>query len=635
MDTTESRVDPKPRRPADRITSVPNASEVSIFSGAGVSAAAPASLPLGMRLRDLVLTLCQRAAETLALPGAYDLPIEVLTKEAWKLEFVLGRLARILPAESRRVLHALTMPLPNEAHLLLADHLGLGGLQATLNFDQGIEFAYGLLSGERSLPAWTPEPFPELLEHWRAEFRVLLPPLRVLATEQSFVAWRAHPTKPALLKLHGSLKALDGEPQTVEPIFLDGAELVDPSQPRLFALDRLADGESMLVTGYSGDDLDYYDPLLERLASTPFRWVVRSLSDPAVTLSISELRAGQPELGATATQVLRELLPGLPEWPEVEVDERHFDRAFEAWAQDVPDEAAAEAFASMLLDVHRYDIAVPMLSELYRRKGLPRTDLRLADALYHRGYPGDKRDAARRYGRIATCVRGVDVDTRVHALLRWSECYRSLGLGGKTSRTASLARAYLGGYAALGLASIRRSSRRNRGAAHGIVGHLWLRLAEGAASRYASRGGRLGGALLAAVARRHLLRALREADAFRQLFVQMQEVEARALLSVLRGDPPPTDSQLLGRLDRAYRRISDPRGRANVHAANALVALAHGDCPEARRLLQEAQNLYTYRPGWTDPSGEALVARRNAIANRVCQQGSPTPGPPEGSAEAV
>ncbi|MGP0100876.1 MAG: hypothetical protein ACLPUT_04540 [Solirubrobacteraceae bacterium] len=109
----------------------------AVFTGAGISGAAPASLPLGYTLRDRVLELMHRNAARYAPDLVGEEQLESLRQPERKLEQVLGRLWRVLGEEALGCIDCLRVALPNEAHMLCALHLARGGLQVTVNFDRG------------------------------------------------------------------------------------------------------------------------------------------------------------------------------------------------------------------------------------------------------------------------------------------------------------------------------------------------------------------------------------------------------------------------------------------------------------------------------------------------------------------
>ncbi len=110
------------------------------FTGAGVSFADPAALPLGPELRDAVLEVCESGAEAI-VPGIVTAVRGSLPVGEWKLEYVLGRLHGSAGEAALELLECLRVEVPNEAHMLLAAALARGGVHATVNLDDGVEVA--------------------------------------------------------------------------------------------------------------------------------------------------------------------------------------------------------------------------------------------------------------------------------------------------------------------------------------------------------------------------------------------------------------------------------------------------------------------------------------------------------------
>src|SRR4051794_15457555 len=126
------------------------------FTGAGISTAAPASLPAGNELRDRLLALMHEQAQRLAPDLTDAAQLAAFTASSRKLEVALGRLWGILGDDALDCLLCLHVAVPNEAHLLAALHLARGGLHVTVNFDRGIELAGDLLAGRAELPPDAP-----------------------------------------------------------------------------------------------------------------------------------------------------------------------------------------------------------------------------------------------------------------------------------------------------------------------------------------------------------------------------------------------------------------------------------------------------------------------------------------------
>lgn len=138
-----------------------------MFSGAGISGEAPASLPRGFELRDDLLRLVHAAAGVSLGAHVTDAQLTDLLGSGRKLEVVLARLSGAAGAEATDCLLALRLRLPNEAHMLAGLHLALGGTHVTLNFDIGIELAHELLTSGEAADA-VPEPYRSAVADWRA-----------------------------------------------------------------------------------------------------------------------------------------------------------------------------------------------------------------------------------------------------------------------------------------------------------------------------------------------------------------------------------------------------------------------------------------------------------------------------------
>jgi hypothetical protein len=175
-----------------------------VFSGAGISGEAPASLPRGFGLRDDLLRLMHTAARQSLGDQVTDQQVADLLGSGRKLEVVLARLSGAAGAEAANCLLALRLSVPNEAHMLAALHLARGGTHVTLNFDIGIELAYEVLTGGEAART-LPEPYCSAVAGWRLLAPADVPGLQVVASHQSFDDWVADGKPPALLKVHGSL----------------------------------------------------------------------------------------------------------------------------------------------------------------------------------------------------------------------------------------------------------------------------------------------------------------------------------------------------------------------------------------------------------------------------------------------
>ena len=249
-------------------------SDLAVVTGAGVSGAMPASLPMGQALKNAVLELCHQEATTF-VPTIDASELARVKEQQWKLEFVVGRLAGCVGDIAFDVLKTLTLTIPNESHFLLALHILRGGLSITLNFDEGIEIAANLLAGLQELPNGTPAPFVEALGAWRTAAPQVLQhgPIASVVTDDEFRDWISAGCPPALLKLHGSIRHNGNEVMLVAPVVTDEVELEPLNDTKLTALEEVAARSLVVVTGYGGLDSDIYEPLLHCLEKTTWQWV--------------------------------------------------------------------------------------------------------------------------------------------------------------------------------------------------------------------------------------------------------------------------------------------------------------------------------------------------------------------------
>jgi len=317
-----------------------------VFSGAGISCSPPACLPLGRRFHRDLLDTCLGAVDRLA-PDLLSVESRLaLRSRRWN---VIARLAACsdpdrLP-EVTSVLSCFQITVPTEAHLLSALHLAEGGHHVTVNFDNGIECAYALLSGRLDLPKGAQAAFAEPLAEWRAGFPPNAPPLRVAHRPADMADTECH---PQLVKLRGTA----GAPELLIGVpVVDMAESVCLGQARLIMFDALVATDSLLITGYSGEDLDCVEPLLARLRHGTFSWVAQHIdTDLAARLKVIDSR--QPVNG-DATAALRQLLGQrrrLPPWPTIHRPDPQYGHAFALWRRRLSDQVAAEACGWMLSD---------------------------------------------------------------------------------------------------------------------------------------------------------------------------------------------------------------------------------------------------------------------------------------------
>lgn len=463
----------------------------AIFSGAGISIAAPASLPAGNRLRNDVLRVVFDGAAQFAArtrPGNPSLAADALDalseSTTLKLEVVVGRLVGTVGQEGLGSLLALTVDVPNEAHLLAALLLARGGSHCTLNLDIGIEVAYGLLTRRLHLPNYADSVYSAALEEWRALVPTDAPGLTVLSDESNFADWRPH-RRPVLMKLHGSL---DGtQTRLLSPVVVDTEQLRQLSTAKLGALGYLRATGRVVVTGYSGEDIDVYSPLLDVLEDTDSLWTSRDFGGRSRVEE--DLRArgipyvvGDPD--GLATTVLRRLAgvgAAGPRWPEVPVEDSSYESRFERWGQrlrdDVTDADLAEAWAWLVADLGDYDTAVELLSAI--PEPAARSRLRLAEALYQRNAGDDRQRAAALY-RQHSRSPGHDDALRAHALLRLGDIARGEAVHASSSKAAVL-RAVVSAVRVLFLTRRRRDLTEARADAFRALQQTLLRAVESVA----------------------------------------------------------------------------------------------------------------------------------------------------------
>jgi len=598
--------------------------DVGVFTGAGVSADKPADLPQGYQLRDDILILCRGHAAAVAGEGS-DLDPAPLRKLAWKLEYVVGRLEGIIGAHAADVLLSLELTVPNRTHLLLALHLIAGGRQVTLNFDQGVELAYDLLTGRArgphpgvaaALPAWQP-------------LAGTLSPLRVVATETEFSAWAAERRRgeasrqPVLVKPHGSLaRAPDGSLRVTGVVVTDEPELGQLSDDRLEALRWLTESgriRRVLVTGYGGEDIDVYESLLRATMGVSTVWAAPTLPDCVIERLRNEPRANVQDGWANPASLAEYQMASmlgfdpahLPAWPSYPPGSR-YPELFTAWAAGLSSWDGAEAYAWMLADAQHHDAATRVLRAVLRHRvaGSPawtRTSVRLADALADRAEVDAKREAAEIFA-VVTRRGSRGHGLRTYARIRWGEQQRSL-TGPRQAAAAGL----LSTVMALLESMPDKAGPPGRARALSAGAHTLLRVVDVSYQPSLPLRHRL--ALLAAATAGIALaaRALPAASGNRATFLTQQEIELAAYRSLLGGPPPRSDAdERLRDLGERYRRMPDQRGEANVACARALLAAADGRRTDARTLFDQAMALYTRPDGTIDPSGERLVARRKA-----------------------
>ena len=288
------------------------------------------------------------------------------------------------------------------------------------------------------------------------------PPLSVVASQHEFNVWGGGRSSYTLLKIHGSIRKANNHIEIIDPVVEDELEYAGLSPARLAALDVLTRAPTVIITGYSGLDIDVYDPLIERLARPETIWaapevwlqVRRDLS----TLPRAHVIDGRPAgLAATA---LRDIFgcTSVPAWPQIALHGAAFADRAASWATQFRAHASvgarAEAYAWFLADIGLYDNAHVLLKELHKstgRRADPRLRSRLADVLYDRHRPGDRRAAAQIWIQ-AIFAPSRSRAQRAYACTRLGEIGRGIAIRGPLPlRPIGLATAVLGPGAAVAM----------------------------------------------------------------------------------------------------------------------------------------------------------------------------------------
>jgi hypothetical protein len=594
--------------------------DYSVFSGAGISAAAPASCPLGNELRDGVLALMRERATRYA-PQLYS-PREDFDDllGSRKLEQILGRLWRVLGPEALDCLLSLKILVPNEAHMLAALHLARGGTHVSVNLDRGIEHAYALISGERRLSGAVQGSHGALLKQWQAIARGY-PVLLVVASRREFEAWAAAGRLPALLKLHGSLD--ESETRLIDVVVEDTEALGGLSLARRAAVETLGAADQIMVAGYGGLDPDVYHLLLHTAEGKQTTWASKE-TDPRVAKDCEkhaiELHTGTPN--GLATTSLREVAGTDLPWPESPPVAPGWRERFDRWAQDLiaghDDAAFATAWAWLLADIGQRDRAAEVLAEVLRRDPSDAARLRLADVLYDDGH---RAHASRAYASLVL-RRRLHWPTRAHCLLRLAGIARGFAL--RRGHVAFL----LGVPTALALTRVVRTVQDRRGttaeqettaAADAIHGHTLLRAAERIAANWPPGLRRLTARLLRRAATHCEEGARISANGNRRALANTHRLTALALLALIETTPPdPSWREQLEQLADSYTFLGDMPGAGNCIAALAIIARSSGEPTRADELLADARTAYTEHraDGRIYTSGAALIDRLTRIFNR-------------------
>jgi hypothetical protein len=597
-----------------------------VFSGAGISGEPPASLPRGFGLRDDLLKLMHAAARRSIGDQVTDGQLADLLESGRKLEVVLGRLSGAAGPEAADCLLALRLRVPNEAHMLAALHLALGGTHVTLNFDVGIERAYDVLSGGEAADL-LPEPYRSAAPSWQALVPPGIRPLRVIASHEAFDAWAADGGPPALLKVHGSLSR--DQRHLVDVVVLDVDELSQLTAARHAAIDGLRSAARLLITGYSGADPDVYRPLLAAAPPLVSSWCCYSLPEGSSVRADLDARQIALTTGAPAglaAAALRELL-GLtdkPAWPREQVPGPGYRERFDRWAHGFragrPADKIAVAWAWLLADGGDLDTAERMLGDIARRESADAgTLLRYAEVLYTRARGDDRTRAEVLYRRIAA-DRQADAGTRLMCRLRSGDVSRGRVIRDGKLAVPDLIRAYSQPFRVLVATRAGRREQEAAADAYRALQHTTLRILERAAAIAPRRSWPALARLCRAARRLGLPGERLAANGNRRSLIRQHRLLLSAYASLLAGVRPPPDlQQELLILRDAYRSADDLPGSGNLAATLAVVAAASKDLPQAGRLIGEARDDYAAgRPG-NQPiaSGEALLAAIQRILDRV------------------
>jgi aminodeoxyfutalosine deaminase len=609
-----------------------------IFSGAGLSHAPPSSLPLGEEFhRQLREIAWSRAAPLLGDLVDHDM-LDVLRTS--KINF-LARIENTAPGTGAGALRCMSVAIPNEPQLLAAVHLAQSGVHVTMNFDDGIERAFALLSGDVELPDGASMAQREALGAWRACFPAHRPRLVVCARAERIASSTS--SRPLLVKLHGSMGEHPDGVTLPAAAITDEPDAGDLGGYRRMAIEVVASVGFVLVTGYSGNDLASRTALLERLARGRFLWVAPQV-DPDVRSLLEAIDASQPMLGR-AIDAIRATLPMQPPtWPDDAGPS--FEDRIASWGRALPPEVAAEALAWALADAGHPDHAAEALRLLVAAGAGSRTRMRLADALVRRRWGGDIAAGRRMMLRVAAArdERGL----RAYALARWIESTED-GSDRRPGRSHLVLSGVQAGVALVHARKVHRSNSskaaiqlRSTTVAIGAV----LGAIEGGLPRHGRPGLRRSVietvAVLAGRSARHVLRASRNRPSGRRrALLERQLIELDAVVALLRGRKAPRAApDALARLMEVFEHVADTSGMADAAGTQALVAFAARDIAASLAALRVAARLRPEPIGvvgmtaklvrpWVEAEAGRPASRRRASPSR-----SPAPSGPASRLEA-
>lgn len=500
-------------------------------------------------------------------------------------------------------------------------------MHVTLNFDVGIEVAYELLTGRRALPETATATYARPLRAWQQLLPPDPPPLPVVvACKQDFDHWVADGRPPGLLKVHGSLR-LDQQ-ALLDPVVVDIEELAQLPPGRAAAVQRIADTQRLLVTGYAGEDIDCYAALLEHVGpGTDWRQYsggqsVRQATQASVRDAVvargGRFLTGEPD-GLAVTGLLEVLgLPAAPAWPAGPAGLDRYERRLREWAELVRREHAVEDLACttgwLLADVGRHDVAVQVLRRTAARRPTPAQRMRLASVLYERADSGDRREAAQLFRRI-TLDRRAPRGTRFLALLRVGDEARGRLVAGSP---AALALCVVAPVAVLALTRSGQVDPESAATAYRALQQLALRLGERAAAAVPVAGRKPLAGVLQQAARLGSASVRLTSNGNAAGLARQHRLALLVLAALLQGRTTSTDVRgQLEALHAAYLHGDDLPGGGNCSVTLGLADLADGDADTAWRRLGQARGLYAdSRIGPPSPAGMAYAAAAERLISK-------------------
>jgi hypothetical protein len=472
-----------------------------------------------------------------------------------------------------------------------------------MNFDDGIERAYALLSGTEDLPGHASAAQHDALGAWRTLVPARTRPLRVASRPGEIDVSRDR--RSVLVKLHGSLgRHPDGVTLPLGPV-TDEPDAGDLGAERGAAIDALVAVGFIIVTGYSGADLASRVALLDRLSPGRFWWVTPQV-DPSVRELVQAIDPDEPRTG-TAVEAIRAWLPcAPPDWPSAATLDRSFADRLSQWGDVLPPETAAEAYAWALADAGLADAGVTILRRLVAAGAGDRTRIRLADALMQRRTSDDVVEGRRLMRRIA--MRRGERRLGRYARDRWVETGglrpgARNGIGRLLLSSTFLVADALDG---------RRDGRLGHGATvratavsiGTLLDSVERSLPRAAGVHVPSRAMRRAVRLAAGRARRVLVASRGQASGRRRARLERQLIELELVEAFLDQREPELDlGGSLERLSALFEHVGDRTGLAETIGTQALCAVVSGD----RQRADSALRLSSTQP--TEDVGVARLAR--------------------------